>query len=139
MNKRKTPKTARKTFLKHSTGEILSFDSALAAARYLDISDRSLTKSFSTYSSVQIGGTYYFNYYSRAIFCIIALTLEAVIMEELKKFFAIVNKASQTTPIYSDEYWNQQNKEISAIHKEFVERVESERVDSELLNQQFTI
>lgn len=46
MNKRKTPKTARKTFLKHSTGEILSFDSALAAARYLDVSDRSLTKSF---------------------------------------------------------------------------------------------
>lgn len=60
-------------------------------------------------------------------------------MEELERFIAIVNKASQSTPVYSDEYWSQQNKEISAIHQEFVERVESERVDSELLNQQFTI
>lgn len=60
-------------------------------------------------------------------------------MRKLDEFIAIVKKVNANPPVYSEEYWADQNREISEIHKEFVARAESERVDSELLNKQFTI
>jgi hypothetical protein len=60
-------------------------------------------------------------------------------MDELEKFIEIVKKANKSPIHYSDEYWDEQNKQIGEIHKESHQRMIDETPTDEILTRPFDI